>query len=80
MTVAVFVIVPGVVGVTTIVTVSLAPEAMVPRSQLITVPAWVQLSAESDGVAEISVTPAGKVSVSVTAEAALGPALPTTNV
>src|SRR5437763_1974077 len=75
-TVAVFVMVPGVGGAwTTIVTVALAPLLMVPRLPVTVLPAVVTVPWL--GVAETNVTPAGNVSVRVTPVAALGPLLAT---
>src|SRR5262245_51186083 len=74
-TVVVFVTVPATVGDTTMVTVSLAADAMVPRLHVTITPDRVQLSAAWEGVADTNVTPAGSVSVTVTPVAGFGPAL-----
>lgn len=72
LTVAVFVIVPWVVAVTTSVTVVLAPLAKLPKMQLIVaVPEQLPWS----GVAETNVTPVGNTSVNTTPEASAGPLL-----
>ncbi len=64
-TLAVFVIEPWFCGVTLIETVALAPLSIVPREHVTVPDACEQLP--WDGVAESNVTPAGSVSVSVTA-------------
>ena len=70
-----FVIVPMLCGVTLTVTLALAVLASVPREH-VTVPlACEQLPC--DGVAELKVTPAGSVSVSVMPVAPEGPAFAT---
>src|SRR4029450_909625 len=79
-TVAVLVSVPAALAVTTIVMVSLSPDAIVPRSHVSRPAARVQLSIAWDGVAEINVAPAGSVSVTETLFAGLGPALLTCKV
>ena len=61
--------VPGVVGVTTMVTVAMAPSARVPRLQVTVPDVWLQLPWL--GVAETNVTSAGRVSVTTTPAAAL---------
>ena len=67
--VAVLVIVPAVVAVTTMLTEVLAPTAPVPRLQvMVVVP--VQLALEAVGT---KVTPAGRVSVMIALVAGLGP-------
>lgn len=73
-TVAVFEKDPTVVGVTTIITVALAPFAKLPKEQLtdVQVP-WL-------GVADSNVTPTGNGSLSVTPVAAYGSALETVRV
>ena len=72
-TLAWFVIVPDVVGVTLIWTLVLAPFASAPRLQ-VTVPlAWLQVP--WFGVADTNVTPPGSVSVTDTPVAPDGPAL-----
>ena len=80
-TVAVLLIVPGVVPDATtpeIVTLVLPPEASVPSEQLSACPDNVQVGAP--GVTEMPVSAAGKVSFTVTPAAALGPALLTPSV
>ena len=80
-TVAVLLIVPGVVAVSTtpeIVTLVLPPEASVPSAQLSACPDNVQVGAP--GVTEMPVSAAGRVSFTVTLSAALGPALFTPSV
>ena len=72
LTMAVFVIVPTVVGVTTMLTAAFTPVAIVPRLQVI-VAAPVQLPWLD--VTETKVTPAGNLSVSVTPVAGEGPLL-----
>jgi hypothetical protein len=72
LTVAVFESGAAAVGVTTIVTVAEAPEASVPRLH---VTVAVPEQEPTDGVADTKVTPAGSVSLTLTAAAALGPAL-----
>jgi hypothetical protein len=69
-TVAVFESGPVPVGVTTIVTVADAPEASVPIVQVTVVVAEQE---PTDDDAETNVTPAGSVSVTVTAAAESGP-------
>jgi hypothetical protein len=73
-TLAVLLNVPAAVGVTTIVTVALAPLATLPRLQVTVLvplqPPWL-------GVADTNVVAAGNVSVTVTAEAEVGPPLVT---
>ncbi len=78
-TLAVFVMVPGVLGaVTTMVTVALAELASVPKLQLIVVVPphvpWVVVGAEN------GVTPAGSMSVNITLVAVDGPLLVTVSV
>jgi hypothetical protein len=68
---AVFVIEPVDWGVTLIWTLALAPFAIVPSGQLTVPAACVQLPCE--GVAELNVTPAGRVSLSDTPVAVEGP-------
>jgi hypothetical protein len=72
-TLALFVIVPAVGGVTVIVEVALAPLASVPREH-VTVPDCSE-QLPWDALAEPKVTPAGSVSVRVTALALEGPSL-----
>jgi hypothetical protein len=68
-TVALLVMVPGVAGaVALIVTVALAPEASEPTLQVTVPEALVQPE-----LADTKVTPAGRVSVTVEPELALGP-------
>jgi hypothetical protein len=71
-TVAVLLKLPDAVGVTMIVMVALPPMAMLPRLQLTGLGAlqlpWL-------GIAETNVAPAGMLSVTVTPDARLGPAL-----
>ena len=76
-TVAVLLNGPDDVGVTTIVTVALAPFASAPRLHVtVAVPAHDPTDADD----ETNATPAGSGSVTVTAAAELGPALCTDNV
>src|SRR5687767_9314593 len=65
------------VGVTTIVTVALAPFASEPSAHVIVA---VPLQEPVEGVAETSVTDAGSVSVTVTVVAVSGPLLVTVTV
>jgi len=75
-TVALLVMVPVVVGVTLIVNVALAPFASEPVTLHVTVPdALVQ-----PGLAELNVTPAGRVSTTLTPVAAPGPLFVATRV
>ena len=69
-TLAVFVIVPTFFGVTTMVTVALAPLPKVPKSQVMVPFAAVQLPAED--AAETKETLAGRLSVNVTSSACPG--------
>src|SRR5262245_66333149 len=64
--------------VTTIVIVALPPLAIVPRSAVTVPPAWVTVPWL--GVAETNVVPAGRVSVTLTPGASLGPLLVTVTV
>ena len=73
-----FVIVPAACGVTLIETLALAAFARVPSEQ-VTVPADCE-QLPWEGVAELNVTPAGKVSVRVMPVALEGPALATPTV
>ena len=66
---------PVAVGVTTIVIVSVAPDAMEGMVPVTTWPFWVIVACAE--VAETIVKPAGTVSVMTTFDAALGPALAT---
>jgi hypothetical protein len=66
----VFVIAPVAIGLTTIVTVAVAPEFMLPRAQVTVVPVTLQVPWPE--AAETKVTPEGSVSVSVTPVAADG--------
>ena len=78
-TVAVLVIVPAVAGaVTSMVIVALAPEARLPTEQVTVPEALVQVPWLDD--AETKVTPAGRVSVTVTPVAGLGPLFVATTV
>ena len=70
-------IVPAAVGVTTILTVALAPLLIVPKLQVSTPATGGSVHEPCEGVAETNVALAGKVSVSVTAVALAGPALDT---
>src|SRR5438270_447345 len=72
-TLAVLVMVPVVVGWTTIVTVAAAPPNMPPRLAVTTPPDW--LTDPWLVVAETNVTPAGRESVATTPVASLGPLL-----
>jgi hypothetical protein len=73
-TLAVLLMVPATVGVTTIVTVALAPLARVPRVQvMVLVPLQLPWLADE----ETNVTPEGRVSVTATPVAVLGPLLVT---
>src|SRR5687767_4786548 len=74
---ALFVIVPGVFGVTRIVTVAFALLLIVPRLQ---VTGAVPEQEPCDGVDETNVTLTGKVSVSTTLVAFDGPAFETVSV
>jgi hypothetical protein len=76
-TVAVLVIVPAATGVTTMLTVAEAPPAIVPRLH-VTVDVPAQFPCE--GVAEMKVIPAGRVSVRITPLAVEGPLLVTIRV
>src|SRR5216684_1797309 len=74
LTVAVLVMVPAVAGaVALMVIVALAPEARLPTVQVTVPDAWVQVPWLE--VAEPKVTPLGRVSVTVTPVAGLGPLL-----
>ena len=73
LTVAVLVTVPTEVGVTVIVIEALAPEASEPALQVTVPEALVQVPWEE--LAETNVTPAGRLSVTVTPVAGLGPLL-----
>ena len=73
LTVAVLLIVPAVVGVTTMVTPTVAALATLPRLHVTVPPAWLQFPCAED--AETKVTPAGNVSLTVTPLAVDGPAL-----
>jgi hypothetical protein len=74
-TVDVFATAPGRMGVTTMVTVAVAPFASAPSVQVTVPSSWLQLPCV--GVAEPNVTPAGSTSISVAAAAASGPPFPT---
>jgi hypothetical protein len=77
-TVAVLETVPAELGLTTTsVIVAEPPEAIVPREQ-VTVP--VPEQDPTDGVTDTNVVPAGRLSVTVTPAAELGPALATARV
>ena len=73
-----FVIVPALVGVTTIVTVACAPAASAPMAQVTVPEASLQLSPLE--TAEPKVTFRGSVSETVTPAAALGPLFVTVSV
>ena len=74
LTLAVSIIVPLVVGAVTVMVIAgAAPKAKLARVQVTTPAAWLQLQPEPEAL--MNVTPAGKVSVTVTEVAVLGPAL-----
>ena len=73
-----FVIVPALVGVATIVTVACAPAASAPMAQ-VTVPEALVAAVPLE-TAESKVTSLGSVSETVTPAAALGPLFVTVNV
>src|SRR5437870_200003 len=72
-TVTLFVMVPGRLAITTMVTVALLSGAIVPRSQLNMSPSFVQAPCEE--TADTKVPPAGRMLVSITAVADSGPVL-----
>src|SRR6185312_917866 len=76
-TLAVFVIVPAMVGVTTIVMVSVAPAAKLPIESVTTPLTGVSIAPLVVSVAETKVTPPGSISVTTTPLAANEPLLVT---